>query len=138
MVELDHQTPASASRGVTIARWIFSLAAVYGILVLGIWFFITPKMVGHASHQQPEIYYGFAGLGLAWQVVFLLIAWDPLRYRPLMLMAAFGEKFFFTGILVVLLIKHIAQRHWIPPAVIDGSLGAAFVLAYFKTGKSKR
>jgi hypothetical protein len=133
MAALDYQTPV---RSVKLARWIFILAAVYGIPVLGAWFFITPKMVGRASWQQPEIYYGFAGVGLAWQAVFLLIAYDPPRYRPLMLFAAIGEKFFFTGILVVLLLKHIAQRHWIPPAVGDGTLGVAFVIAYFITAPS--
>jgi hypothetical protein len=116
-----------------IARWIFIIAAIYGIPVLGSWFFYTPHMVGHASTQQPEIYYGFAGLGVAWQVVFLLIASDPIRYRPLMLIAALGEKFLFSGMLIVLLIRHIAQRHWIPPAVIDFTFGVGFLASYFLT-----
>jgi hypothetical protein len=126
------------NRRINVARWIFLLAAIYGIPVLGVWFFHTPAMVGRASSQQPEIYYGFAGLGVAWQIVFLLIASDPLRYRPLMLISASCEKFFFAGMLVVLLIRHIAQRHWIPPAVIDGSLGIAFLYAYFITGKPQQ
>ena len=119
------------------ARWIFLAAAIYGFPVLGLWFFHTPAMVGRASWQQPEIYYGFAGVGLAWQAVFVLIASDPIRYRPLMLIAAFGEKFFFAGILVVLLLRHIARPHWIPPAVMDFSLGVAFLIAYFLTDPTK-
>ena len=83
------QPPVASLR---IARWIFITAAIYGIPVLGSWFFFTPPMVGKASAQQPEIYYGFAGLGVAWQFVFLLIASDPLRYRPLMLIAAIGKS----------------------------------------------
>jgi hypothetical protein len=118
-----------------LARWIFLLAAVYGIPVFTLWFFHTPHMVGRASSQQPEIYYGFAGLGLVWQIVFLLIASDPLRYRPLMLIAAIGEKFLFSGMLVVLLIRGIARPHWIPPAVIDFILGCGFLLSYVLTGK---
>ena len=135
MAGINHQTSVRSSK---LARWIFIIAAICGIPLLGVWFFITPKMVGHASSQQPEIYYGFAGLGLAWQAVFLLIAYDPYRYRPLMLFAAIGEKFFFSGMLVVLLLKHIARPHWIPPAVCDGVLGVAFVVAYFITGEPGR
>lgn len=91
---------------------------------------VTPKMVGHARSQQPEIYYGFGSLGLAWQIAFVLIATDPLRYRPLMWIAAVFEKFFFSFILIVLMLRHIAGVHWIPAAVIDGSLGVAFLIAF--------
>jgi hypothetical protein len=66
-------------------------------------------------------------------MVFLLIASDPLRYRPLMLIAAICEKFFFSGMLVVLYLRHIAGKHWLPPAAIDGLLGVAFVIAYVLT-----
>ncbi len=90
-------------------------------------------MVGRASSQQPEIYYGFAGVGLAWQAVFVLIANDPIRYRPVMLIAAMGEKFLFAGTLLVLLIRHIARPHWIPPAVIDFTFGVLFIAAYVVT-----
>ena len=118
---------------IKLARGIFIAAALYGFAVLGAWMFITPKMVGSASTQQPEIYYGFGSIGLAWQPVFLLIASDQLRYRPLMLIAAIGEKFFFVGILTVLMLRHIAGLHWIPAAAADGFLGVMFVLAYLIT-----
>ncbi len=120
-----------------LARWIFILAAVYGFPVLGVFFFFNPNMIRFASRQQPEIYYGFAAIGLAWQAVFLLIAFDPPRYRPLMLIAAIGEKFFFVAILVVLMLRHIARPHWIPPAVCDFILGLAFVVAYAITTPNK-
>jgi hypothetical protein len=117
----------------TIARWIFIIAAVYGLPAMGSWFFVTPNIVWQAPRQQPEIYYGFAGVVLAWQVVFLLIAVDPLRYRPLMLLAAFGEKFLFAGMLIILMLRHIARPHWRPFATIDFCLGVSFLLAYFLT-----
>ena len=34
---------------------------------------------------HPEFYYGFVGVALAFQLVFLTIASDPLKYRPLIL-----------------------------------------------------
>jgi hypothetical protein len=41
----------------TIARWIFILAVVYGLPAMGSWYFVTPKIVWQAPSQQPEIYY---------------------------------------------------------------------------------
>ena len=121
------------ARGVKLVRALFIVAAMYGFIVLGSWMFITPRMVGHARHQQPEIYYGFGSLGLAWQVAFVLIACNPVRYRSLMLIAAVFEKLFFAGILIVLILRHIAGLHWIPEAAIDGLLGIAFIVAYYFT-----
>jgi hypothetical protein len=95
--------------------------------------FITPRMVGHARQQQPEIYYGFGSIGLAWQIVFILIATDPVRYRPLMLIAAVFEKSFFAGLLVWLYLRHIAGFHWLPVAALEGAFGLAFVAAYCVT-----
>jgi hypothetical protein len=41
---------------------------------------------------HPAFYYGFVGVGLAWQVAFLIIATNPTRFRPLMV-AGMIEKF---------------------------------------------
>jgi hypothetical protein len=127
--------PTESKRNIriTLARWIFILAAAYGVPAMGSWYFVTPKIVWQAPSQQPEIYYGFAGLAVAWQVVFLLIAFNPLRYRPLMLLAAFGEKFLFSGMLILLMHRHIARPHWRPFAAIDFLLGVAFVIAFLIT-----
>jgi hypothetical protein len=89
-----------------------------------------PEMLGRAPWQQPEIYYGFATMGLAWQVVFFLIASDPFRYRTLMLVSAIYDKFAFVVVLVALLIKHRARPHWIPPAIVEFVFAVAFFLAY--------
>jgi hypothetical protein len=134
-LKMDHRANASGAFRIKLARWIFIIAAIYGLPALASWFFVTPKIVWQAPSQQPEIYYGFAGLGVAWQAVFLLIGFDPLRYRPLMLLAAFGEKFLFSGMLVVLMLRHIARPHWRPFAAIDFILGVAFLFAYFISGR---
>lgn len=41
---------------------------------------------------RPGFYYGFVGLGLAWQIAFLVIAQDPVKYR-LMMIPSMVEKF---------------------------------------------
>jgi hypothetical protein len=62
---------------------------VYGLLVLGPQYFMEAKVgrdfpppITHAEH-----FYGFIGVAFAWQVLFIVIARDPVRYRPVMLVA---------------------------------------------------
>src|SRR4030095_17168940 len=79
------------------ARYSFAAAGTIGIIVLVPLYFLlertgidSPPPVTH-----PEFYYGFVGVALAFQIVFLIIATDPLKYRPLML-AGIVEKFAFV------------------------------------------
>ena len=70
--------------GPRFAKRVFLLAGIYGLVVL------LPQHVVEwglpAPIAQPEHFYGFIGVALSWQFVFLLIARDVQRYRPLMLM----------------------------------------------------
>ena len=50
---------------------------------------------------HPAFFYGFAGLGLAWQVAFFIISHDPLRFRPMMIPSIL-EKIGYGGAVVVL------------------------------------
>jgi hypothetical protein len=68
------------------AQWVFRIAGGIGLLeIVPLYFYeaqLAQDMPPALTH--PEYYYGFAGVTLAWQVAFLVIASDPLRYRPLM------------------------------------------------------
>jgi|SRR5215813_3818536 len=49
-------------------------------------YFMIAK-VGHDAPPaitHPEFYYGFLGLAVLWQFVFISVARDPIRYRPIM------------------------------------------------------
>jgi hypothetical protein len=73
-----------------ITKIIFWTAAVYGIAVLLPGLFMEASLVPPLSH--PEFYYGFYGVALVFQFVFILIAGDPVRYRPLtMILWAHGR-----------------------------------------------
>jgi hypothetical protein len=119
------------------ARRVFFWAGVYGLLVLAPQYLIElgvgPPLAGPI--QRPEHFYGFIGVALAWQVVFLVIARDVQRYRLLMLPSIL-EKLVF-GVPVLLLFG--AGRVGVDVLVfgcIDLALGALFAIAFRVTGAS--
>src|SRR5215207_2301785 len=79
------------------ARYTFMAAGVIGILVLAPMYFLLERI--GADNPPPvthtEFYYGFIGVALAFQMVFLIIATDPIKYRALMLPSII-EKFAFV------------------------------------------
>src|SRR5262245_35821866 len=120
------------------ARVVFIVAGVWGLLVLAPLYFLFdavgrwyPPAVSHA-----DIYYGFVGVALVWQVAFLLISRDPVRYRPLMLAAAL-EKFVYVSTLAALYAGGRLVFAQFTPAVPDFTLGLLFVAAFFKTAATQ-
>ena len=88
------------------ARWTFGLAALWGIIVVGPLYFLESQIAETAppAITHPEYYYGFIGTVLAWQLVYALIATDPMRYRPIMLIGAVGKAAFFVACLALYLL----------------------------------
>ena len=121
-----------------MARRIFRWAGIYGLIVLFPMLFLEAR-VGVDSPPpitHPEYYYGFIGLALAWQLVFLVIASDPGRYRPLMLPAVV-EKFSWGAVLFGLLLAGRAVAGaTLFFAGLDVLLGCAFILARQRTAKT--
>ena len=124
---------------VHFSRRVFRLAAIYGVLVLVPQYFLeerigrdTPPPITH-----PEYFYGFIGIALAWQLVFFIIARDPVRYRPLML-AALVEKGSFGFAAIALYLSGRLSAQMLGAGLIDLVLGALFVIAYVRTGGASR
>lgn len=118
-----------------LARYIFLFAGIYGLLVLAPQYFLEaktgtdyPPAITHA-----EYFYGFIGVGLAWQIVFLLIGLNPKRYRPLMLVAALLEKFPFAAAAVVLFLQNRLPAVMLGAGMFDLILGVLFTVAYLRT-----
>ena len=85
------------------ARRVFLFAALYGILVLLPQYFMEAK-IGRdypPPITHPEHFYGFIGVALAWQVAFLAIARDPVRYRLIMIPAILEKLAFGIPALVL-------------------------------------
>ena len=79
------------------AKRVFTGAGLWGFLVLTPLYF-TFDLVGRQYPPpitHPDLYYGFIGLGVAWQVAFLVIGRDPVRFRAMMIPAVL-EKFMFV------------------------------------------
>jgi hypothetical protein len=77
------------------ARWVFTAAGVYGLFVVAPLYFLEEEVArrtGPISH--PELYYGFTGVVLACQLVYLLIGRDPARYRPVIPLMMLGKLSF--------------------------------------------
>lgn len=116
------------------ARRAYTAAAVYGIVALAPQYFLEKK-VGldfPPAITHPEYFYGFVGLALVWQFAFLLIARDPVRYRPLMPIT-WLEKLSFGGAAAVLMAMGRIPTPVFALGMLDLALGALFVVAWLKT-----
>jgi hypothetical protein len=88
----------------------------------------TPPAITH-----PEFYYGFLSVALAWQLAFLVIAADPIRFRPMMAVAMV-EKFGYVASIVVLYARgQVAWGDFTLGAVADLVLGSLFLAAFLST-----
>jgi hypothetical protein len=119
---------------VTFAGTVFVAAGIWGIAVLTPFYWlvdVTGRRYAPPA-ESPQFFYGFFAVALAWQLAFLVIGWNPVRYRPLMIPAIL-EKFGYVATLAVL---HWQERiAWVDAqaAIPDGLLGLCFVLAFVRT-----
>ena len=115
------------------SRIVFLMAGIYGIGVLAPGLF-TEKMMGQMmppAITHPEFYYGFFGVGLAWQIAFLIIARDPQRFRPI-IPATILEKFSYTIACGVLLMLGRISLTTALGGAGDCILGVLFTVSYCK------
>jgi hypothetical protein len=123
---------------VKFAKIIFWIAAIWGFLAITPLYFmfnmISEKDPPPITH--PGFYYGFVGLALAWQIAFLVIARDPLRFRPLMI-PSMVEKFAWGIAVAVLVLQRRMHGSDLLFAGTDTLLGLLFVAAYVKTARKE-
>jgi hypothetical protein len=81
---------------------------------------------------HPEYFYGFIGVTLAWQVLFLMISRDIRRYR-MMIIPAILEKFSYAAAGCVLFINGRVGSMILSFAGIDLLFGILFTVAFIKT-----
>lgn len=120
-------------------RWTFIVAGLYGIIMLAPLYFsenqISTSFPPAITHL--EYFYGFISIALVWQILFLLIAFNPLRYK-LVIIPAVLEKFSFGIITVILFSQQKISPVMLGPGIIDVIFGCLFVIAFFKTKEVKK
>jgi hypothetical protein len=130
-------TDTLGRNAVRFARYAFGIAGVYGLVTLIPMYFAEPLIAefNPPALNHPEHFYGFIGIALAWQVLFLMIARDPLRLRVAMVPAVL-EKLAFGVPAIVLYLQHRLASPTLMFGLIDLALGALFVVSYRKTATS--
>ncbi len=124
------------------ARWVFWISGATGLLVTIPPYFLEVKTgVDYPPPiNHPEFYYGFFGVTVAWQALFLLIGFDPARYRPVMLPALIEKSSFVVAIIVLYSLARVPAV-WLIFASCDGTWFVLFLMAFWKTrstGKLER
>jgi hypothetical protein len=113
-----------------VARWIFLISGIYGALVLIPGFFLE-RLTPPPTLTHPEFYYGFYGSALVWQFVFLAIAREPAKLRPLMLLAVLEKAAFFAPSLWLYFSGRLAMGGPFIGGLIDGVLMVLFAFAWW-------
>ena len=119
------------------ARWVFLVAGVYGVAVILPQYFLEQRISRDYPPPitHPEHFYGFVGVTLAWQVLFLVIARDPVRLRVAMPVAVL-EKLAFAAAVPVLYGFGRVPAALLVFAAIDACLAVLFTAAYLRTPKN--
>lgn len=119
------------------ARLVFCCTGALGTLVLMPRYFMYGKIGKNSPPPptHPEFYYGFAGVTLAWQLAFFVIASDPAHLKPMMIPSVVVKLSYVIAVIVLYLqsrIKAVPLSTGAP----DASLCVLFVVAFFKTRPS--
>ena len=120
------------------AKLVFLIAGIYGLIVMLPQCFLEKKTGNDfpPSITHPEFFYGFIGVTVAWQVLFLILSRDPERYRPMML-AGILEKFSFAIAIGILYFDHRVSPLVLAPATIDLLFGILFFAAFRMTSPKR-
>jgi len=116
------------------AKVVFWVAGIWGVLVIAPLYFLF-DLIGKQDPPaitHPGFFYGFVGLGVAWQFAFMVIATDPGKFRLMMLPSIF-EKFSYGIAIVLLVMQGRTRSSDLVFATTDTVLGVLFVVAYVKS-----
>jgi len=116
------------------ARTVYTIAAAYGFMVLFPLYFLIDRMgeLAPPAVTHPEAYYGFVGVALLWQLAFLMIATDPIRYRPLMPITILEKLVYIIPVVILYWLGRVGAAVLLP-SLADPILGGLFLAAYHRT-----
>jgi hypothetical protein len=120
----------------SFAKRVYLIAGIYGLIVMLPQYFLENKNGRDfpPAITHPEYYYGFVGITVAWQVAFLVMSRDPIRYRPMMIPTILEKaSWAFAAIALFLLGK--LSTPMLGAGLLDLTLGVLFVMAYARTAQ---
>jgi hypothetical protein len=118
----------------TFAKWVFRISGIYGIAVLVPFYFLEDRICVQfpPAITHPEYFYGFLGVALAWQVAFLIISFNPVKYR-LFMVPGMMEKFLYAGGVFWLYLGGRLSPQMLPSSIVDFIWVVLFWIAFWKT-----
>lgn len=121
------------------AHLVFLIAGLLGVAVILPLYWLEDFMARQLPPEftHPELYYGFLGVTLAWQLVYILIGWDPTRYRPMMLLAAFAKAAFAAAAFTLYLGGRVPLL-MVFVALPDAIFAVLFVYAFWASRRTWR
>ena len=114
-----------------LARWVFRVAGLYGIVVVAPMFFLERQMAPGATH--PVFFYAWVSVNLAWQILFVVLSTDPMRYRPMMPVCVLVKAAAVVAIPWLYVVGRVGGM-WLGAAAVDLVFAVLFLAAYDATG----
>lgn len=116
------------------AKVVFLVAGIEGLLILSPMCFLEDKIERETppAITHPEYFYGFLAVALAWQVLFLVLSRDPVRYRA-MILPCILEKVGWGTTLVILFLQGRLPLSAFAIGSVDWIFAFLFLAAYLKT-----
>ena len=116
------------------AKIVFTIAGIWGVAVLVPFFWLVDlaRRQSAPPMEYPQFVYGFLSVALVWQIAFLVIGSDPIRFRPLMIPAAI-EKLGYILTVAVLNSRGRISSTDTAGMLPDLLLGILFIVALLKT-----
>ncbi len=119
------------ARRVFLAGGVVGIAAAAPLVVLESWLGrAVPPVITH-----PELFYGMVLVTLTWHAALVVIAGDPVRYRPLM-PVCIAEKAAVAFAFTVLGAAGRAPAIVAAAALVDALFAVLFAIAYRRTPRA--
>lgn len=117
-----------------LAKNIFLGAGIWGLLVMTPLYFMYdtvgrqyPPPITH-----PDMYYGFVSVTWVWQIAYLVVSTDPVRYRPFMLVGILAKTLYFATMSALYVTGgvRLSQLAAVTPDLV---LAVLFAVAFVRT-----
>ena len=119
------------------AKIVFWIAAIWGFLIITPLYFMF-DLIGKNDPPpitHPGFFYGFIGVALVWELAFIFIARDPIRFRPIMIPAILEKLVYSIPVIILVLQKRMHPADLVFGA-IDLTLAVLFLIAFLRTPRS--